>query len=284
MKEALAVVDPVIIGDMNDRLTRSVSEEEIKTAVFQLGSLKAPGPDGYPGFFYQHYWEAIGPEVCRAIQCFFERGYLLKEMNQTNLVLIPKIKTLEKLSQFRPISLCNFHLKIIPKILANRLKGILGGIISPNQSAFVPGRLIQDNILVAYEAFHFLKTHKSGKCSNMAVKLDFNKAYDRVEWDFLEAILRKMGFNEKWINWVMECVSTVSFSVVVNGAKRTCFKPSRGLRQGDPLSPYLFLLVIEVLSKLLHRGLREHHFLGSRFAGLVQYYPICRLRMMPYCL
>ncbi|CAL5407178.1 unnamed protein product [Camellia sinensis] len=98
----------------------------------------------------------------------------------------------------------------------------------------------------------------------MAVKLDFNKAYDRVEWDFLESVLRKMGFHERWIKWVMECVSTVTFSVFVNGAKRTCFKPTRGLHQGDPLPPYLFILVIEVLSKLFHKSLRDHQFAGIK--------------------
>ncbi|CAL5404679.1 unnamed protein product [Camellia sinensis] len=264
MEEALAVVQPVITRELNERLTRNVTDEEIKTAVFQLGPVKAPGPDGYPGFFYQQYWEEVGPKVCRAICSFFDRGFLLKEMNQTNLVLIPKVKALVKSSQYRPISLCNFHLKIITKVLANHLKSILAGIISPNQSTFVPGRLIQDNLLVAHEAFHFLKLQKTGQCSNMAVKLDFNKAYDRVEWDFLESVLRKMGFHERWIRWVMECVSTVTFSVFVNGAQRTCFKPTRGLRQGDPLSPYLFILVIEVLSKLLHKSLRDHQFAGIK--------------------
>ncbi|XP_028073980.1 uncharacterized protein LOC114276380 [Camellia sinensis] len=111
----------------------------------------------------------------------------------------------------------------LKKILVNCLKPILKNFISPNQSAFVSGRMIQDNIIVAHEAFHALKLKKSGVVGNMAIKLDFNKAYDRIEWDFLAAILQKLGYHPKWINWVMECVSTVSFSIFANGEKKSLF-------------------------------------------------------------
>ncbi|XP_028055419.1 uncharacterized protein LOC114259586 [Camellia sinensis] len=182
MEEALSAVDHVITAEMKSRLTKEVTDDEIKFAAFQLGSLKALGPDGYPSFFYHQYWDVIGADVCTAVRSFFANGVLLKELNHTNLVLIPKI---------------------ITKILASRLKEVLAAIISPNQSAFVPGRMIQDNILVAHEAFHYLKLHKRGTQADMATKLDFNKAYDWVQWDFLEAILQRMGFHEIWINWVM---------------------------------------------------------------------------------
>lgn len=203
MSEALSVVGRDITTEMNQRLIRDVSNAEIRVAVFQLGSVKAPGPDGYPGFFYHPYWAAIGSDVCSVVWSFFTNGFMPPEWNHTNLVLILKVKAPETLSHFRPISLCNFTLKIITKILANRLKRVLCKLISPNQSAFVPGRMIQDNILVAHEAFHFLKMQKKGKQSHMVVKLDFNKAYDRVQWDFLQAIMQKMGFHGKWINWII---------------------------------------------------------------------------------
>lgn len=138
---------------------------------------------------------------------------------------------------------------------------MLGKVISPNQLAFVPGHLIQDNILVAHEAFHFLKMQKKGKISDTAVQLDFNKAYNRIQWDFLQALMRQMGFNG---DWVMQCMSTVTFSVFVNGAKCTTFKPSRGLCQGDPLSPYLFLWVVEVLLKLLNHRLERKDLSGMK--------------------
>lgn len=107
---------------MNRQLTSTLSEEEVRTAVFQLGAVKAPGPDGFPGFFFQNYWDVVGTKVYQAVRSFFVGGYLLKELNQTNLVLIPKVGNPKNLSQLRPISLCNFIVKIITKILANRLK------------------------------------------------------------------------------------------------------------------------------------------------------------------
>lgn len=153
-------------------------------------------------------------------------------------------------------------MKIICKVLANRLKLVLDKIISPNQSAFVPGRLIQDNIMIANEAFHYLKVHVKGKKQALAVKLDFNKAYDRVQWDFLEEVLIRMGFHWDWVHLVMQVVSTVFYSVTVNGENKFSFKPERGLRQGDPLSPYLFLLIMDVLSKLVYQGINSHKFSG----------------------
>lgn len=117
---------------MNRNLTRPICDEEIKLAAFQLGAFKAPGPDGFPGFFYQNYWDEVGGSVCTAVRSFFTGGFLLRELNQTNLVLIPKVSNPSTLSQFRPISLCNFILKTITKILTNCLKGILKILISLN--------------------------------------------------------------------------------------------------------------------------------------------------------
>lgn len=134
LNEALSVVQPLVTESMNRQLISMLSEEEVRIAVFQLGAVKAPGPDGFPGFFFQHYWDVVGTKVYQAVRSFFVGGYLLKEFNQTNLVLIPKVGNPTNLSQFRPISLCNFIVKIITKILANRLKKVLGSLISPNQS------------------------------------------------------------------------------------------------------------------------------------------------------
>ena len=154
----------------------------------------------------------------------------MESINKTILVLIPKVKTPSLLSQFRLISLCNVLYKIASKVVANRLKQILPEIISDEQSAFVPGRMITDNIIVAYECLHFMKRNKAIKHQHVALKLDMMKAYDRVEWDYLKAILLKLGFSVKWVSLIMSMVSSVSFSVLFNGRKLDEFKPSRGIR------------------------------------------------------
>uniref|UniRef100_A0A8R7VKS3 Reverse transcriptase domain-containing protein n=1 Tax=Triticum urartu TaxID=4572 RepID=A0A8R7VKS3_TRIUA len=184
-------------------------------------------------------------------------------VNSTVLVLIPKVKNPQHLSQYRPISLCNVLYKLASKVLALRLRPLLQGLISEEQSAFVPGRLITDNVLLAYECIHFLK-RKKGKSGACAVKLDMAKAYDRVEWSYLRAIMSKLGFADAWINRVMSCVETVSFSVRVNGNYSQIFKPSKGIRQGDPISPYLFLLCAEGFSCMLKKYGAGHLSRGVR--------------------
>ena len=155
------------------------------------------------------------------------------------------------MADFRPISLCNMIYKIISKVLANRLKLILPQLISPTQTAFVLGRLITDNVLVAYETLHAMHIRKKGKKGALALKLDVNKAYDRVEWGFLNGMMIKLGFLEVWVDRVMSCVSTPSFSVRINGKAFGNITPSWGICQGDPLSPYLFLICAEGFTSLL---------------------------------
>ena len=147
-------------------------------------------------------------------------------------------------------------------MLANRLKQILPSVISTTQSAFVPGRLITDNVLVAYELLHTMHSKKKGKKGSLALKLDISKAYDRVEWPFLKGIMTKLGFPDVWINWVMGCVTTPSFSVMINGKSFGNIKPLRGIRQGDPLSPYVFLLCAKGFNSLLLRVEMEGRIKG----------------------
>jgi hypothetical protein len=152
--------------------------------------------------------------------------------------------------------LCNVLYKLISKVLANRLKLILPQIISLEQTAFVSGRLITDNVLMAFETLHTMATRVSGKEGFMALKLDMSKAYDRMEWDFLESMLRKLGFVDRWINLLMMCVRTVTYSILINGRPYGRIVSSRGLRQGDHLSPYLFILCAEALSSLIRNSER----------------------------
>lgn len=243
---------------------QAVSDLEISAAVPQLGTLKAPGPDGFPSLFFQKYSEVVKSDVCAMVREFFDGPFDLGDLNHTNIVLIPKNTHPETISQYRPISLCNFGYKIISKVLANRLKPLLPNLVSQQQSAFIEGRQIHDNIIIAHEVFHYIKHKKKGTKALMALKLDLSKAYDRVRWDFLKDVMFKLGFEEKWINWIMHCVTSVKFSVLANGRKAADVTPSRGLRQGDPLSPYLFLLIADSLSSLLSEAVSSKELGGIR--------------------
>jgi len=180
---------------------------------------------------------------------------MIKEHNHTFIALIPKKLGASSVHHFRPISLCNIIYKIISKLLATRLKPLLNNIISPYQTAFVPNRHIHDNSILANEMLHTLKS-KRGRGGLMAVNIDMEKAFDKMEWSFLLAILTKLGFHPKWINWIRLCISNSSFSVLLNGSPFGLFSHSRGPRQGDPLSPFLFIIGTEVISRLLHQSLR----------------------------
>lgn len=245
----------VVTYAMNQQLISIVTQEEVRLTIFQLGKSRALGPDGFNGLFYQHYWEILKQDVFSSVKQFFQSGLMPPDLNKTIITLIPKVPNPECLDQYRPISLCNYTYKIISKVLANRLKPFLPNIISMEQSAFVSGRQIQDNILIVQEILHQLKTRTRKKKFQAVVKMDMTKAYDRVEWDFLKNYLSRLGFHPIWVQWTMQCITTVSISVKFNGTQLQYFQPTRGIRQGDPLSPYLFILMANMLSTLIHQAL-----------------------------
>ena len=190
-------------------------------------------------------------EVILSILSWLNSGRLPYPVNHTFITLISKVRSLEYVHQFHPISLCNVLYKIFSKVLANRLKKFLPSLISEHQSTFAKDRLITDNIMIAFETLHCMKNHKVGTNGFMAIKLYMTKVYDRVEWDFLENLMRKMGFCMRWSNLMMECVKIVSYSILVNGELKGLIQPSRGICQGDPLSPFLFLLGTKGLHGLI---------------------------------
>ncbi|KAL0285595.1 UNVERIFIED_CONTAM: putative ribonuclease H protein [Sesamum radiatum] len=199
----------VVTPDESTKLVRSVTREEIKDAFFDIAEDKAPGPDGYSSGFYKAAWPVIGEEVVKAILEFFTTGRLLKQVNTTILALIPKVRMPSLVSDFRPISCCNVLYKVITKIIVQRLRSVLDKMISPSQNAFVPGRSIGDNILLAQEMFSGY--NRQGLPMRCALKVDLRKAYDTVEWDFLSAVLHLFGFPAIFIGWIEECVTTPMF-------------------------------------------------------------------------
>nr|XP_027089582.1 uncharacterized protein LOC113710661 [Coffea arabica] len=266
MEEVLEGVPVSITSRLNQTLIQPVEEAEVRVAVFSMHPNKAPGPDGMTPLFFQRYWNDIKTDVVSAIQSFLSHGHLLKSINETSITLIPKVENPIDLANYRPISLCNVLYRILAKILANRLKKVIALCISSSQSAFVPGRQIVDNIILAHEIMHFLKSKRKGNTAFMTLKLDMAKAYDRVEWKFVGRMMLKMGFCPIFVRWIMSCMSSVSYSFNINGERVGYVKPSRGIRQGDPLSPYLFLFCSEGLSNLMARAIEDRQITGLKLS------------------
>ncbi|GJV73508.1 RNA-directed DNA polymerase, eukaryota, reverse transcriptase zinc-binding domain protein [Tanacetum coccineum] len=243
-------------SDEVDRMSRSISEVEVKNSMFDIDDSKAPGPYGFIARFFKSTWSIIGKDVSKAIQEFFITGKLLGEVNATLISLVPKIQNPDKVSDYRPIACCNVLYKCISKIVTNKIKGVLGKLVNESQSAFIAGRNITDNIILAQELFKGYNSKQ--KFRRVAFKIDLQKAYDTIDWGFLKIVLEQFGFPGKMVEWIMTCVSTTKFSINVNGEREGYFSGGRGLRQGDPMSPYLFTLVMEVFSIIMGRNISKN--------------------------
>ncbi|KAK4381004.1 LINE-1 retrotransposable element O protein [Sesamum angolense] len=257
--------------DMNEALIQPFSPDEVKLAIFPMYPYKSPGPDGMSQIFYQKYWHIVGTEITSFVLEFLNHLIFYAKFNHTYVVLVPKCSNPESMSRFHPISLCSITYKIASKVLANRLKPLLQFVISKDQSAFVPGRLITDNMLVAYEINHYLAHKYGGSVGHAPLKLDLSKVYDRVEWTFLERVLAKLvryldtftpsGISDKrlmrnyeeWLlvdmalGWVLELFEKASGLKVNVEKSSVAFSHNNPVASRDSLANVLGVTVVERL-------------------------------------
>ncbi|XP_074306080.1 uncharacterized protein LOC141641309 [Silene latifolia] len=250
--------------DQSQWLDRPFTAEEVRDAVFSIGDNKSPGIDGLTSAFFKRFWHTVEKHVTIAVLKFLNLGHILKEWNQTLITLVPKIANPETVSQLRPISLCNVLYKIASKCLAKRLRSLLPDIIPESQNAFIKGRLIYDNCLIAHEIMTYVNQQTSGTNCYMAMKVDMNKAFGRVSWHFLlYLLLQRHGFSLKWQQLIMEAVTTYSpnappdFKQYLSKLLTMQYKDNFGVYLGVPadighnkLAPFGYLLDKGVTAKI----------------------------------
>ena len=248
-------------------LDSSIDNEEIRHALFQMRPFKAPGIDGFPAGFYQTQWQIVGDSFCSGIKDIFKAHNVPSEINKTLIVLIPKSEHPTSFKMYRPISLCTVFYKTVTKIIVNRLQAILPDLIGPHQTSFVPGRHITENIIIAQEVIHSMR-RKMGKKGFMAIKVDLEKAYDRLSWNFIYETLTELALPIGLIQLIMECITSTRMNILWHGELTDDFSPSRGVRQGDPLSPYIFVLCVERLSHGIYQSIHQGHWKPIRLSRL----------------
>ncbi|XP_071719048.1 uncharacterized protein [Rutidosis leptorrhynchoides] len=246
-------------------LESDFSREEIKLAVWDCRSDKAPGPDGFPFFFFKKYWDYLKEDVEAFVNNFMLISKLPNGSNSSFITLVPKVSNPVNVKDYRPISLIGAPYKIVAKILANRLSHVIDRIVSQEQTTFIRERKILDGPLMLSEIIDYYKTrHKS----LMIFLVDFEKAFDSVNWKYLDFILNTLGFGRKWRSWIHGCLSSARTSILVNGSPTSEFDIKCGLRQGDPLSPFLFIIIMEGLHLAIVSSIRSNMLQGIKIDNL----------------
>jgi hypothetical protein len=252
-------IPSLVTLEQNEALMRPITQEEVDQAVKEMPPGKAPGPDGFTSDFFHYCWEMIREEVWQVVEESRTSGQVLSALNATFLMLIPKEERVTHPKQYRPITLCNVIYKIITKVIAMRLKPILPFVISKEKAGYMEGRKIMDSVILAHEVIHSLKMTKT---PGMLIKLDLSKDFDRISWQYMRSLLEAFGFDNHWVDWIMRLTSSAFFSILVNGMPSQPFSPTRGIRQGDPLSPFLFVLMAEGLGRYLKASVLEGSLKG----------------------
>ncbi|GJZ96322.1 putative RNA-directed DNA polymerase, eukaryota, reverse transcriptase zinc-binding domain protein [Tanacetum coccineum] len=228
----------------HDFLETRVTLEEVKIVVWDCGSNKAPGPDGFSFAFVKKYWDLLKKDIFEFVGSFLDSGMMPQCANSSFFTLIPKGSNPIHIKDFRPISLIGIHYKIIAKIIANRLSKVIDKIVSKEQSAFIAGRQILDGPFFLSEVVDWFKKIKK---KMLIFKVDFEKAFDSVSWKYLDFVLLSLDMGSKWRSWIRACLYSSRASILINCSPTSEFSIKRGLRQGDPPSPFIFILVMEGL-------------------------------------
>ena len=254
-----------IQGEEASWLERLFEEDEVTQVVRSMNGDKSLGPNGFPLTFFHACWHVIKNDLLAVFEEFYTTGSIERSLNFTFFTLIPKKSNATEVRDFRPISLLGSVYKILAKVLANGLSMVLGNIVSTPQNAYVKGRQITDSVLIANE---ILDSKLKDNLPSVICKLDIEKAYDHVNWYFLLYLLERCGFPEKWCHWIYFCISTARFSILINGSPEGFFGSTCGIRQGDPLSPLLFVIIMEALSRMMSKAIEEGLLLGFQVGAL----------------
>ena len=264
MREILEGMPTTFTCDMNTQLSRPLTDKELSGAIMSMAKGKAPSHDGIPIEFFQCYWTTIGSDYIKMVQKSIKEGAFQEGVTKGLISLIPKEGDLRDLNHWRPITLLTSSYKVFAKALQLRLQPMLRDVISPEQIIFLPLRFILDNIVLTQETLHWAKTSRQPM---VFLKLDFSKAYDKVSWTFLFSTMRQLNISATFIKWVKLLFVNASATVNLNGDSGANFKIERGVRQGCPLAPYLFLIIGEALTHTIKKAVEEGRLRGITLPG-----------------